>query len=422
MHAVARRMVWAGCLAVACGSRAPAAAISPQDWAAWRGPNGNGSAAAGERPPLTWSTTQNVVWKVPVPGRGHSSPTVVGDRIFLTTADEQAQTQSVLCFRRSDGKPLWSREVSRGGFPATHPKNTHASCTVACDGERLFATFHHHQKLTLTALSLDGEVLWERVVGAYHPQRYEYGYAASPLLYENLVIVVGDVETGNGGFLTAYERVGGKRVWSEPRPKNYSFSSPIVGRVAGQDQLLLSGADAVAAYNPKTGKLLWTVPGTTAATCGTLVWAGDLVFASGGYPKAETICVRGDGSKQVVWKNGEKCYEQSILVHDGHVYAVNDNGIAFCWRASDGQEQWKSRLGGPISASPMLVGDRIYQSNEAGTTFVFRADPRRFELLATNQLETEAFATPTFCGNRVYARVASGSGPQRQEHLYCLGE
>lgn len=390
------------------------------DWPAWRGPHGNGVAAAGEQPPLMWSATDHVIWKTALPGRGHSSPILVGDRIFLTTADERAQTQSVLCLRRSDGQMLWNQEINRGGFPPTHPKNTHASCTPACDGERVFATFHHHNKLTLTALSREGEILWEREVGPYHPRQYEYGYAASPLLYEDLVIVAADIETG--GHLTAYERSSGRRVWRTPRPKFYSFSSPIVARVAGQEQLLLSGGEQVAAYHPRTGRLLWSAPGTTAATCGTMVWDGDLVFASGGYPKAETICVRADGSGQVMWRNGEKCYEQSMLAHKGFVYAVNDQGIAFCWRAADGAEMWKSRLGGPISASPILVGDRIYQSNEAGTTFVFRADPTRFELLATNQLETEAFATPSFCGNRIYARVAREEGANRQEFLYCLGE
>ncbi len=396
------------------------AQVSQDDWASWRGPNANGIAKPGQNPPVRFSDQENVIWKVPVPGRGHSSPTLVGERIFLSTADEQKQIQSVLAFARGDGRPLWKTDLNQGGFPKTHPKNTHATPTVACDGERVFATFHHHNKITLHTLDLNGKILWEKTVGPYHPRRFEYGYAPSPLLYEDLVIIAADVE--QGGYLVAYARENGERVWKTNRPRMYSFSSPIVANVAGEDQLLISGCNGVASYNPETGNINWAVQGTTMATCGTMVWDGDLVFASGGYPKKETICVKADGTKQVMWKNKQKCYEQSMLATGGYVFAVDDNGVAHCWRARDGQEMWKERLSGPVSTSPILVGDRIYATNERGTTYVFKADPERFELLAENQLGTESFATPAFCENRIYARVAQGNGRSRQEYLYCLGK
>lgn len=401
-------------------SAALAAPPGANDWPWWRGPNFNGVAAAGQNVPTEWSTTQNVLWKVPVPGRGHASPTVVGDQIYLTTADEASQTQCVVCFSRKDGKQLWLTPLSQGGFPKTHEKNTHATPTVACDGEQLFVTLHHHAKLTFHCLDLNGKEKWSKELGAYDPKQYEYGYAPSPLIYQNLVIVAADVD--RGGFLIAHERNGGKRAWRTDRPAGYSFSSPVVASVGGQDQLLISGLQAVASYNPKDGKLGWLVQGTTNATCGTMVWDGEAVYASGGYPKAETIAVKGDGSKQVLWKNNEKCYEQSMLATGGHVYAVTDQGVAFCWRGSDGQELWKQRLQGPVSSSPILVGDTIYSTNEAGTTYVFRANPQRYEAIAQNQLENEGFATMAVCGNRIYIRTASGYGPQRQETLYCIGQ
>ena len=118
-----------------------------------------------------------------------------------------------------------------------------------------------------------------------------------------------------------------------------------------------------------------------------------------------------------------KCYEQSMLVHDGYLYAVDDGGVAYCWRTRDGEVMWKRRLGGgAISASPILVGGHVFATNERGATFVFRADPRRYEAVARNQLGDEAFATPSVCGNRIYARVASTRNGQRQEYLYCIGE
>jgi outer membrane protein assembly factor BamB len=410
----------AGILLTACVAPLAAAGIGEDDWPWWRGPNFNNVANSGEDPPREWGEGKNIVWKVPVPGRGHASPTIVGDRIFLTTADDARQTQSVVCLAREDGHQLWQTPLSQGGFPKTHLKNTHGTPTVACDGERLFVTLHHHDKLTLHALDLEGNPLWQKEVGPYSPKLYEYGYAPSPLIYRDLVIVAADYECG--GCIAAYERESGNRKYRETRPNSYSFSSPVVANIAGRDQLLLSGCDAVASYNPSTGKMLWVTPGTTMATCGTIVWDGDLVFASGGYPKAETLCVRADGSRQVVWRNGEKCYEQSMLAHDGYVYALNDQGIAFCWRGSDGQEMWKRRLGGPVSTSPVLVGNTIYAMNEAGTTFVFEANPNEFVEIAANQLGNEGFATPSFCGDRVYLRTAVGDGPSRQEYLYCIGQ
>ncbi len=155
-------------------------------------------------------------------------------------------------------------------------------------------------------------------------------------------------------------------------------------------------------------------------TGATPVWEGDLVFASGGFPAGETLCIRADGSGDVVWRNNQKCYEQSLLVTDGHVYAINDNGIALCWEARTGRELWRKRLRGPISASPILVGRTIYASNERGTTFVYRASPDGCKLLAENQLGTEAFATPTICGSQIFLRVATSTETKRQEWLYCI--
>lgn len=390
------------------------------DWPSWRGPTGNGVAEGGQDVPTTWSETSNVLWKVPLPGRGHSSPTVVGERIFLATADEARQVQYVLALDRANGKELWKTPVSRGGFPKTHAKNTHASGTVACDGERLFIAFHHDQKITLACLDLEGKEVWRDDVGRFHPQWYEYGYAPSPILYKDTVIISADYE--GGGFLAAYNRASGKQAWKVSRPKKLSFSSPIVARVAGKDQLLISGCEAVASYNPANGKGNWNANATTMATCGTMVWDGDLVFASGGYPKAETVCIKGDGSGQIVWRNNQKCYEQSMLAHEGYVYAVTDRGRGYCWRARDGKEMWRARMQGPVSASPVLVGDNIFQSVESGKTFVFKANPQKFESVAENQLGSEAFPTPTICGNRIYIRTATGRGPARQEYLYCIGK
>ena len=391
-----------------------------RDWPWWRGPLRNGVDTKSPKAPTRWSEKENVVWKVPLPGRGHSSPIIVGDRIYLTTADDGKQQQSVLALSRQTGKQLWKKDLSHGGFPKLHPKNTHATPTIACDGERLFVVFSHHDTAQATALDLEGKQVWQKTVSPFQPKRYEYGYAPSPLIYRGTVIIASEYD--GDASLAALDRKSGDEVWRTPRPSNISYSSPVVAHLAGRDQLLMSGADQVCSYDPNTGKLLWSTPGTTAATCGTAVWDGNIVFASGGYPESETLAVKADGSGKVLWRNQQKCYEQSMLAHDGHLYALTGNGIVFCWRGSDGKEMWKQRLRGPVSASPVLAGGHIYWANEMGTVYVFKPNPAKFELVAQNQLGDDSFASPAVSGGQIFLRVAKRSGGKREEFLYCLGK
>lgn len=392
--------------------------VSARDWPWWRGPSRNGYANTKDVP-TKFSDTENVVWKVPVPGRGHSSPTVVGNRVFLTTANEREKIHSVLAFDRSNGKPLWEKEVNRGAFPAkNHDKNTEATPTVASDGERLFATFYHHDKVVAVCLDLHGKVLWEKDVCRFRPRTYEYGYAPSPVLYQDTVII--SAEYDGESSITALDRKSGDQVWRAPRPTMITFSTPVIAHVAGKDQMLISGAMKIFSYDPANGKILWSVDGTTAATCGTMVWDGDIVFASGGFPKKETIAVKADGSGKVLWQNNQKCYEQSMIAYQGHVYALDDNGIMFCWQGSDGKEMWKRRLVGPVSASPVLANGAIYWANELGTMYVFRPDPKKFDLIAENHVGTDSFPSPAICGGQIFLRVGTGSRADRQEWLYCF--
>jgi outer membrane protein assembly factor BamB len=200
-----------------------------------------------------------------------------------------------------------------------------------------------------------------------------------------------------------------------------SYSSPIVAKVGGREMILLSGAAKVSAYDPEIGRVLWQVDGSPNATCGTMVWSEDTVFASGGFPQQETLAVRVGESPAVLWKNNDKSYEQSLLYHDGHLYALNDGGIALCWDAKTGEEKWKVRLGGPVSSSPTLAGGRIYAMNERGITHVYEPNPDQFTKLAENTLGDEGFATPVFVGNEVFLRAAKTEG-ERKEWLYCLSE
>ncbi len=391
--------------------------LSAGDWTQWRGPNGSNAVDA-QPVPTEWSSSKNIVWKADVPGRGHSTPIVTGNVIVLLTADNAAQTQGVVAFDRATGKQLWMTPISQGGFAPIHAKNTFASSTPATDGKFIYACFCHHEKIELVALDLEGKIIWRRDAGAFRPKVYEYGYASSPTIYKGTVIVSADCDTI--AWLKAFRLSDGEVAWEQERPLMLNWGSPIVANIGGRDQLFLSGTNMIASYDPANGQPLWNTPCLTMATCGTCIWEDGVVFASGGYPGKETVAVKADGSG-VLWKNGVKSYEQSMLVHKGYVYAFSDEGIAYCWDAKTGKEMWKQRLRGPVSASPLLVGDLIYATNEDGTTWVFKASPEKYELVSRNQLEDAGFASLIALDGQLFIRTAKVTDNAYSETLYCVG-
>jgi outer membrane protein assembly factor BamB len=392
--------------------------VSPNDWPWWRGPTRNGVAVADQNPPLAWSDTENVIWKAPIPGRGHGSPTVVGDQVFLAAAEKEPEIQSVLCFDRQTGKELWKAEVHRGNFvKGGNDKATQASTTVACDGERLYVNFPNSDAIIATALSLEGKILWQTKVTDYVLHQ---GYGSSPALYQSLVIIGADNK--GGGAVAGLDRKSGKIVWKRERPKTPNYASPIILHIDGRDQLLFTGCDLVTSLDPLTGKELWEIKGATTECVTSTVTDGRVIFTSGGYPRNHLAAVVADGSGKIAWENNTRVYVPSMVTRDGYLYAVTDAGVAMCWETATGREVWKSRLGGTFDASPILVGDRLFATNESGRTFIFKASPDGFELLGENQLGDEDYATPAICGSRIYMRVAFQKDGKRQEMLYCLGK
>jgi outer membrane protein assembly factor BamB len=397
-------------------STADTVTVAATDWPWWRGPNRNGIAAADQRPPLKWDDSQNVRWAVPVAGRGHGSPTVVGSQIFLATADKESGMQSVVCYDRQTGRELWNTVIHRGGLSKKgNGKASQASSTVACDGRRVFINFVNDGAVFTTALSRAGKQLWQTRISDYVIHQ---GYGSSPAVYGSLLIVTADNK--GGGAVAALKRATGKIVWKSARPKTPNYSSPIVLRVGGRDQLLLTGCDLVSAFDPSNGKKLWEIEGATTECVTSTVTDGNLIITSGGYPRNHMSAILADGSGEVVWQNKVRVYVPSVLISDGYLYAVSDAGVAMCFKADDGREVWKHRLGGGFTASPVLVGKTMFATNEGGKTFIFKAQSSEFELVGENQLGDEVFATPTICGSRVYMRIAKRQDDKRQEMLYCL--
>ena len=387
------------------------------DWPCWRGLHHDGIAKP-QQSPMKWSETENIAWKVNIPGRGYGSPIVVGSSVYLATADEQKQTRSLVCIDKISGKQVWKCDVHTGkATPPRNRKGTQASSTPACDGKRLFINFLHDDAMFTSAVDLAGNILWQTRITGYVVHQ---GYGSSPVLYGPLVIVSADNKSG--GAIAGLNRETGKIVWKVKRPEMPNYPSPIILKAAGKTQLIMTGCERVSSFDPMTGKVNWEVEGATTECVTSTVTNGSLVFTSGGYPKNHVSAVKADGSGKLVWENRTRVYVPSMLVYQNALFAVADAGIAHCWESNTGKELWKGRLAGTFSSSPVLVGNRIYVTNETGETFIFRASREKFELLGKNQLGDECFATPVFSGNRIYMRVADGTGKDRMESLYCISE
>jgi outer membrane protein assembly factor BamB len=412
-------------LALVIGIHAPgqqanapeAITVGPSDWPWWRGPTRDGVGDASQPPPLHWSETDNVLWKSPVAGRGHGGPIVVGEKVFLATADHDKAEQALACYDRNTGKKLGETVVHKGGFTkGGHKKSSLASSTPASDGKRVFINFLNAEAIYTTALDLNGKQLWQTKVTDYVLHQ---GFGSSPAIYQALVLVSADNK--GQGAIAGLDRATGNIVWKRDRPKSPNYASPILLKVAGREQLFMQGCDLVAGLDPATGTPIWEVPGSTTECVTSTVTDGKNIFTSGGYPTNHVAALRADGSGTVVWQNKSKVYVPSMLIKDGHLYSVQDEGIIYCWNSETGATVWSERIGGIFTASPVLVGDLIYATNEAGLTTIFKAQPTKFERIAENQLADNVLATTAICGGRIYMRAAVEKDGRRQEMLYCVG-
>jgi outer membrane protein assembly factor BamB len=385
-------------------------------WPQWRGPSYQGRVV-GEGYPDRWSESENVLWKVPVPGRGNSSPIVWGDRIFLTTAQDGGRRRSILCYRRSDGERLWETAAPEAKPEAAHSKNTRASSTPAADGQRVYAYFGNHG---LLAVDFQGDTVWHVSLGpfdAYH------GTASSPLLYRDRVIVVQDHQGRSGSFIAAFDTGTGRQLWRTPRAAQVGWNSPIAVRVGNHDELIVSGQQAVVAYDPDTGQELWMARGNTFETIPTPVVGHGLLFCSSGRA-GPTLAIRPGGSGDVTkthiaWKAAKGSpFVPSPVLYGDYLYLVNDMAsVATCYAAKTGQLMWQGRLGKPrregFSASPVALDGKIFFTNDVGETFVLKAGPE-FEILHVNTLGERVLASPALVDGRWYFRT--------DEHLLAIGK
>lgn len=377
-------------------------------WARWRGPTGQGLVAGDY--PETWSPDTKARWRTEVPGRGNSSPIVWGDRIFLTTAQDEGRRLSVLAYRRSDGIRLWELVVPQDGVEKAHAKNGHASATPTTDGELIYASFGSQG---LVAVDFDGRLVWHRKLGSL--QNY-HGSAGSPVLYKDRVFLYQDHKGGAGvtAFVAAFDKKTGETRWWRDRTETVGWGTPVVISAGERDELIVSSQHRVAAYDPDSGEELWTVKGNTFEVIPTPVVGHGLVFCSSGRA-GPTMAIRPGGrgdvtETHVVWKAPKGSpFVPSPLLHGDYLYLVNDmSSILTAYHARTGEVVYQGRLGEAMregfSASPIAVGDRLFFTNDLGETFVVKAGPT-FDLLHVNRLDARTLATPALVDGVWYFRT-----------------
>ncbi len=403
-------------------------ALSPAavaaDWPQFRGPTGDGHSTA-KNPVTTWTDTENVLWKTKIHDKGWSSPVILGDRIWLTTATEEGHELFAVCVDRKTGKVANDIKVfTVKNPPNTKSFNSFASPTPAVEGGRVYVHFGSFGTACLDAAT--AEVLWKVDAGEL-PCDHFRNPASSPVLWKNLLILTFD--GFDKQYVAALDKDTGKVVWKEDRNIKYkeqkngdikkAYSTPSVFEIDGKPQLVSPSAEQTVAYDPATGKELWRVShGGMNQACKPVLTNGLIVLSSGHTSGLLAVKVGGTGELKkedaVAWQIGKGPSRPSVLAVKDHLYYVNDGGVAFCVDAKTGKQTWEKRLDGAFSASPVLADGRIYFCGENGKTFVVKANPAEYDEVAVNKLPDGCRASPAILDDGVYIRTLT--------HLYKIGK
>jgi outer membrane protein assembly factor BamB len=421
--------------------------IFAEDWPGWRG-DGRGISPE-KNLPLKWSETEGVKWKTPIPGAGHSSPIVWGNRVFVTTAvaedpnvetfkggvymggnrnkpDESEYAYRVICLDDDQGNVLWSKAVARQS-PKTrrHTKNTYASETPVTDGRYVFASFG---SAGLYCIDFEGNVIWQRDLGLMR-RRAGWGTSSSPVLFRNTVIV--NCDSDDESYIAAFDKTTGDPVWRTERDEGASWGTPFLFEAGGRTTVVTNATRNMRGYDAATGKLQWECAGGSMITVPSPVAAQGLVFLSSGHnllPRRPIVAVRAEASGDitpargqslsdgVAWSNrSDGAYVTSPIAIDEYLYVPLDKGTLTCYEARTGKAVYeKQKLGArnTITASPIAGDGKIYVQTEDGECYVVKPGPE-FEILAVNKLDEVFCASPAVSAGRIFLRG--------RKHLYCIG-
>jgi len=424
--------------------------LSAADWPAYRGPAatgvGQGAAPASWNGDARTAPVRNIKWKTPIPGLGHSSPVILGDKLFVTTAissagkaplkiglygsgdsaDDDAEQEWVLyCLDKLSGKVLWRQTAHRGKPRARrHTKATHANTTVATDGKRVIALFGSEG---LYSYTLDGKLKWQKDLGTLDmapsdDRTLSWGFASSPVLFEDTVIVQSDSKKGS--FLAAFAAADGHELWRVPRSEMSvcSWATPGVFKTGDRIQIVANGYPYIAGYDFKTGKELWRLKSEGDIPVPTPFMAYGLIYVANAHGgKAPLYAIRPEASGDITPAPGSRSsaglawseerngsYLQTPVVYQDLIYASTSQGIFKAYDARTGRKLYEQRLGdgGSFTSSPIAADGKVYVSNEEGRTFVIKAGPQ-FELVGANELGEIVLSTPALSDKVLYVRTSA---------------
>ncbi|MDB6074984.1 MAG: hypothetical protein JWO89_2624 [Verrucomicrobiaceae bacterium] len=393
------------------------------NWPSWRGPHNDGTCDE-KGLPLNWSATENVAWKADLPDRGNSTPVVWGDKVFVTQAVEKDGWRTLMCFDKKTGKKLWQEGTTYTETEATHGTNPYCSASPATDGERVVVSF---ASAGVFCFDMQGKELWHRDLGKVH---HIWGNGASPVLANGLCYL--NFGPGEQSSLVALDPKTGATVWKHDEPRREvkgspdfygSWSDPLPRMIDGKAQLLMNWPFRVCAMDAKSGAELWTCEGLNQLVYTSPLLSEGIVVGMGGYSGMDLALKtggKGDVTKtHGLWQHPKTPQRiASGAVHEGHIYILNDPGLAQCIDLKTGETVWQERLKGPGPtgqnwSSIVISEGRCYAVNQGGDAFVFKASPK-FELLAINSMNEKVIGSIAVSGGQLFIRG--------YEHLFCIGK
>jgi len=390
-------------------------AADDSNWPQWRGPLGNGHSVE-EGFPTKWST-DSVAWKVDLKGEGQSSPTIYGDRIYLTTALERGAKRVVFCLDRNDGQLIWEKTAWTGTPNAAHKMNGWASASCTTDGTHVYAFFGTAGGVY--CYTMDGEQVWSKQIGAFNNV---WGEAACPLVVDDVVIQVCDSD--DNAYITGLDKATGKEIWKTKRDNKRGWSSPILINDGGRRQVVVNGDTGVRSYDPLTGKEFWYCKSYNGRGTPTVTPGFDMLFTVNG-KSGDVYAIKSDGMGNVTnthqaWHTPRRVgrdLPSPILVGEHLMVASLRPGVLTSYNALDGKVEWQGRVNGMYSSTPVSFDGLAFFINEAGETLAVKPGPK-MEIVSANSVgagDDEIFrASLTPSGGQVFIRS--------NHRLYCIGK
>ena len=390
--------------------------VHADNWPCWRGPRYDGSVNE-EDIPTRWSSTENIYWRVPVPGVGHSSPIVWDDAVFLTTCNLESRSRELLRIDRQSGKVLWSRKIAVAPIEPMHRDNTPASATPVTDGQHVYVVFAVDGKLLLAAVNFDGQIVWSNPVGDFEAS---HGFCTNLVLDDDKIYLSG-LQDGQDAFVACLRKDTGEVAWKVPRSKKIrSYSTPMLCSIRGTAAVLLSGAEQTIAYDRANGKTLWEIDGPGSKTVSSLVISPehDMAYVCGGRDNLffaidlQNVNRASESSPKIAWsaKRGIPYMTSPLLAH-GKLHVLSDEGVYSCFEPKSGRLLNQHRAVGNVRSSMVANRKNIYITEESGRTTVVNAESE-WSVVAENDLGEGVVASPAISNGDIFIRG--------EKHLFLI--